>query len=145
MKTRKSEFISRSPEETRKIARDLASRLKPPKVIGLQGDLGAGKTVFVQGFADYFGIQEVRSPSFTLINEYKNSVKIYHVDLYRIEAVDELYPAGFFDLLEDPNAFTLVEWPEKVAEVVNFHVMVYIYHLSELSRKIEIVEFVPNL
>ncbi len=138
MKTAKSESITHSPEETKNLAKELASRLKPPKLIALFGELGAGKTTFVQGFAEYFGIKAVRSPSFTLINEYKNSVKIYHVDLYRIEDAGELYPAGFFDLIQDKNAFVLVEWPEKIQDVVKFDVMVYIFHLDELSRKIKI-------
>ncbi len=137
MRTVKSEIITHSPEDTRELAKELASNLKPPKLIALFGELGAGKTTFVQGFAEYFGIKTVRSPSFTLINEYKNSVKIYHVDLYRIEDAGELYPAGFFDLIQDKNAFVLVEWPEKIQDVVKFDVMVYIFHLDELSRKIK--------
>lgn len=138
MKTKRSEIITHNPKETRQLARELASNLKPPKLIALFGELGAGKTTFVQGFAEYFGIKAVRSPSFTLINEYRNSVKIYHVDLYRVEDPGELYPAGFFDLLQDKNAFVLVEWPEKIQDVVKFDIMVYIFHLDELLRKIKI-------
>ncbi len=120
------------------MAADLARSLKPSKLIALYGDLGAGKTTFVRGFSEAFGILDVRSPSFTLINEYRNSVKIYHVDLYRIEDAGELYPAGFFEKLKDKNAFILVEWPEKIEDVVKFDILVYISHLDELSRKIEI-------
>ncbi len=139
MKTARSEYITKSPEETKRVAAELAGSIKPPKLIALYGDLGAGKTTFVRGFAEFFGIKEVRSPSFTLINEYKNSVKIYHVDLYRVEDPGELYPAGFFEILKDPDAFTMVEWPEKIEDVVKFDVLVYISHLDELSRKLEIV------
>ncbi len=139
MRIKRSEIVTHSPGETKKLAKELASSLNPPKIIGLFGELGAGKTTFVQGFAEYFGIKAVRSPSFTLINEYKNySVKIYHVDLYRIEDAGELYPAGFFDLIRERDAFILVEWPEKIRDVVKFDVLVYIFHLDELSRKIKI-------
>ncbi len=138
MKTGRSEFITESPEETKKLAANLAKSIKPPKIVALYGDLGAGKTTFVRGFAEGLGVKGVRSPSFTLINEYTNSVKIYHVDLYRVEDPGELYPAGFYEIIKDKNAFILIEWPEKIQQVVKFDILVYISHLNEFSRKLVI-------
>src|SRR5262249_33677969 len=83
-----TELIATSEEQTLQIARDLARSLTLPAHILLYGELGAGKTLFTKGLAEAFGVQdsgEVSSPTFTLINQYKGNIPIYHIDLYRIE------------------------------------------------------------
>src|SRR6266852_134744 len=98
-------MISQSEEQTYAAAKELASKIKIPAHILLYGDLGAGKTVFAKGLADGFGVNdvdEVSSPTFTLINQYSGRVRIYHIDLYRIEtgALDGL---GLEEIFDDPQ------------------------------------------
>src|SRR4030095_7334896 len=109
-------MISKSEEETFKIAADLAKSLPIPAHVLLYGDLGAGKTLFAKGLSEGFGVtdvNEVSSPTFTLINEYSGRVKIYHIDLYRIET-GKLEGLGLEEIFDDPNAAVLVEWAERL-------------------------------
>jgi tRNA threonylcarbamoyladenosine biosynthesis protein TsaE len=116
------EFTTRSPEETIELGRTLAKRLQPPKLVLFRGDLGAGKTTIVKGFAaglDAASEDDVTSPTFTLVHEYRGpSVTVYHIDLYRIETERELYTLGLDDMLGDPASFVLIEWGEKFPRLV---------------------------
>lgn len=105
------EFVSKSENETKKIAQDIASGLSP-RVVLLRGDLGAGKTVFAKGFVDYFvkGASVV-SPTFTIMNSYAD--RVFHFDLYRIESASELDAIGAEEYLFGDN-YCLVEWPDRV-------------------------------
>lgn len=107
-------FLSRSVLQTKKIAKDLAKNLKGSEVIALYGDLGAGKTSFTKGIANFFGVNEndVHSPTFTLLNECNGKCKIYHFDMYRINSFEELYSLGFFDFIE--NGIIITEWSENI-------------------------------
>lgn len=119
------EFRSASAEETIACGWEVAKLLVPPKVLILRGDLGAGKTTLVKGIAE--GLEaaeadEVTSPTFTLIHEYEGlrdgrAVRLYHLDLYRIESERELAALGLDDLAA-PNSLVLVEWGEKFPSVV---------------------------
>jgi tRNA threonylcarbamoyladenosine biosynthesis protein TsaE len=105
---------TRSPEETRVVGAALAPTLLPSDVISLSGDLGAGKTVFVQGLGAALGVrQRITSPSFTLVHEYSGRYQILHLDVYRLESIQEVLDLGFEELL-DPGAILLVEWGEAV-------------------------------
>src|SRR5262245_21579974 len=110
------EMISRSEQETFKIALDLAKSLAMPAHVLLYGDLGAGKTLFAKGLAVGFGVtdvDEVSSPTFTLINQYSGRAKIYHIDLYRIET-GKLDGLGLEEIFDDPNAAVIIEWAERL-------------------------------
>jgi tRNA threonylcarbamoyladenosine biosynthesis protein TsaE len=101
---------TRSPEETRIIGAALAPTLLPGDVISLSGDLGAGKTMLVQGLAAALGVQtRVTSPSFTIVHEYEARYPIVHLDIYRLNSFQELLDLGFEDYL-DPKAIVLLEW-----------------------------------
>jgi len=103
-----------SPEETRIVSASLAPTLLPGDVISLAGDLGAGKTTFVQGLAAALGVEErITSPTFTLIHEYLGRFPIVHVDVYRLDSIQEVLDLGFEELL-DPSAVLLIEWGEAV-------------------------------
>jgi tRNA threonylcarbamoyladenosine biosynthesis protein TsaE len=105
---------TRSPEETRVLGAALAPTLVPGDVMSLSGDLGAGKTVFVQGLGAALGVrQRITSPSFTLVHEYSGRYQILHLDVYRLESIQEVLDLGFEELL-DPAAILLVEWGEAV-------------------------------
>jgi tRNA threonylcarbamoyladenosine biosynthesis protein TsaE len=107
-----------SPEETLIIGAALAPVLLPGDVISLSGDLGAGKTVFVQGLAASLGVQgRVTSPTFTIVHQYEARFPIVHVDVYRLDSFQDLLDIGFEDFL-DPAAIVLLEWGEAVEQLL---------------------------
>jgi tRNA threonylcarbamoyladenosine biosynthesis protein TsaE len=134
-------MISTSETETYKIARDLAKSLPMPAHILLYGDLGAGKTVFAKGLADGFGVKdvdEVSSPTFTLINQYSGRVKIYHIDLYRIET-GKLDGLGLEEIFDDPNAAVIVEWAERLGSFETPGALkVFLSYVDDHSRRIDL-------
>ena len=106
--------VSRSPEETRILGAALAAAVLPGDIVSLSGDLGAGKTVFVQGFARALGVETpVTSPSFTLVNHYEGRFSILHLDVYRLDSFQEVIDLGFDELLGG-EAVAVVEWGEAV-------------------------------
>lgn len=110
------QFPSRSPEDTQNLGRRIGRLLQAGDILLLFGDLGAGKTTLIQGIAQGMEVppdQYVRSPSFTLINEYRGRLPIYHIDLYRIESADEMSDLGLEDYLFGEGV-TLIEWGEKL-------------------------------
>lgn len=109
---------SRSPDETRIIGAALAPMLVPGDVVALSGDLGAGKTVLVQGVATALGVgRRVTSPTFTIVHEYRGRYPILHLDVYRLNSFQEVLDLGFEELL-DPEAILLVEWGEAVSQLL---------------------------
>lgn len=108
---------SSSEEETRRIGLKLGETLQPPRVVLLSGELGAGKTVLTQAMAAGLEVEDlslVRSPSFTLINEYPSSRgRVYHVDLYRLDGADDFQSIGLEEIL-DREAVVIIEWGEKL-------------------------------
>jgi tRNA threonylcarbamoyladenosine biosynthesis protein TsaE len=108
------ELLTRSPEETREVGASLAELLVPGDVVSLTGDLGAGKTCFVQGAARGLGVEEpVGSPAFVLVREYRGEVPIYHLDIYRLDRLQEVLDLGFEDLL-DPGGVIFIEWGDAI-------------------------------
>jgi tRNA threonylcarbamoyladenosine biosynthesis protein TsaE len=124
-----TEFTTQSSAETIEVGRKLAAMLVPPKFLILHGDLGAGKTTLVKGVAEALDAaepDEVTSPTFTLVHEYEGTredhgkrtpVRLYHLDLYRIESERQLETLGLDDL-QTPDSIVLVEWGEKFPSVV---------------------------
>lgn len=114
------EFTTQSAEDTIAVGRKLATLLKPPQLLLLQGDLGTGKTTLVKGIAqalDAADPDEVTSPTFTLVHEYEGArqghpVKLFHLDVYRLEGERQLETLGLDELLNQ-DALVLVEWGEK--------------------------------
>ncbi len=145
MKTEPLVFESNSTEETEKWAGELASKLPSGSVLALHGNLGAGKTVFARGFARGLGITEpISSPTFTIVQEYPYSKGMfYHLDLYRIDHSDSAYAFGIDEFLYDPDAMTLIEWPERIADILPETVIhVTLEALNEMEDKRRItVEF----
>jgi len=106
---------SRSCEDTRSAGRRLAADLRAGDCILLEGGLGAGKTEFARGLAEGLGVSpdEVRSPTFTLVNIYSGRLPVYHIDLYRIEKPTELRELGLEEIL-GTDGVAIVEWPERL-------------------------------
>jgi tRNA threonylcarbamoyladenosine biosynthesis protein TsaE len=124
-----SEFLREKRFKTRSVAGTLAMGervaevlLPAPKLIVLRGDLGAGKTTLVKGIAAALGAaaeEDVTSPTFTLVHEYAGpKVRLYHIDLYRLETERELLTLGLDEMSEQPDALVLVEWGEKFPSVM---------------------------
>ncbi len=131
-----STVVSKSPQETRRLGRELGATLKAGDVVLLEGELGAGKTTFVKGIAEACGVTvEVRSPTFSLMHRYRGSPDVVHVDLYR-----ERSPAALDDLAldeADEAAIIVVEWPKDlVATFWPAARRVRFEHVDETTRRI---------
>ena len=111
-------IVTRSPEETQALAASLARELGPGSVLALHGELGSGKTCFVQGLAMGLGVTEpVNSPTYTLVNEYRGSLPLYHVDLYRIRQPSEVLSLGLDEYLYG-DGVVAVEWAERAESLL---------------------------
>ena len=135
------EIVTKSENETRGFAKTIAEKLSAGDVILYTGEMGAGKTAFTKGIAEYFGTEEeVTSPTFALVHEYPGRVPVFHFDLYRISGFDDLYAIGFFDYL-DRGGILAVEWSENIPELENELenvVKINIEKLTENERKITV-------
>lgn len=101
---------TKAPDDTRALAAEVAGLARPGDLVLLAGDLGAGKTVFVQGFGRALGVEEpITSPTFTLLRTYPGRLPVVHLDVYRLEQVQELLELGVPELL-DEGGVALVEW-----------------------------------
>lgn len=109
------EFVCSSPEETFALGERFAENLRGAETILFRGGLGAGKTLFVKGVMNglEFDIDEVTSPSFTLVNLYRAKFDVYHIDLYRIER-GAAFAVGLDEILENENAVVFIEWAERL-------------------------------
>lgn len=108
------ELMARSPEDTVAVGEAVASLLREGDAIALTGELGAGKTTFVRGAARALGFDgAVASPTFTLVREYRGRVRIYHVDVYRLERVQEVLDLGLDEMVAE-GGLLLVEWGDAV-------------------------------
>ncbi len=110
--------VSNSPQETSILGTSLAPVLIPGDVVTLSGDLGAGKTTFVQGVASALGVTApVTSPTFVIIHHYEGRFPVVHMDVYRLDYIQQVLDLGFEELLQ-PDAVLLVEWGEAVAPLL---------------------------
>lgn len=112
-------LFTKSPEETEKIGAALAKRLETEGInrafIAMRGEMGVGKTAFTRGFASHFGILGVKSPTYTIVNEYRGRVRIFHFDMYRISDGDDLYSTGYDEYVET-DGYCIAEWSENVTD-----------------------------
>ena len=134
---RPSEWVTRSEEETAAVAREIGARLSPGAVLLLSGNLGAGKTAFVRGLADGLGIsaEEVSSPTFTLIHEYRGRrLTLYHADLYRLEraATEDLG----LEELGVRDGVLAIEWPDRLSHPIDGAIRIDLAIVDESTRKI---------
>lgn len=132
-------FITNSTDETKKVGYELAKKLEeekyPSRYIALRGEMGVGKTAFTAGFASYFDIKTVKSPTYTVMNEYRGRETVYHFDMYRITDGDDLYSIGYDDYIES-DAYCLVEWSENIEEYIPEDALfVTIERLAECEQK----------
>ena len=133
---------SHSPEQTERLGAALADLLPPGTVVALRGDLAAGKTCFVRGLASRFAAREnVSSPTFTIVNQYGDRPRLYHVDLYRLSGAEELADIGYEDLFE-PDGICAVEWAERAGRLLPpRRVEIYFEHVDESSRRLILTDY----
>ena len=109
-------FKTKSAQETKKIAKLLAQEISRPVVLALTGDLGSGKTTFIQGFLKGLGVKKrITSPTFVIMRTYN---LVYHIDCYRLSKPKELLKLGFKEILQNPKAIILIEWAEKIRKIL---------------------------
>ena len=141
---KKKIFVSVSEADTEAAGAEIARMCQPGSVVLLNGDLGAGKTVFSRGFARALGIDEpVSSPTYTIVQEYElpERGRLYHLDLYRISGVEAALAFGVDEFLNDPSSYALVEWPERIDGIIpESAVKITLKHTGEGEREIA-VEF----
>ncbi|HLJ42222.1 MAG TPA: tRNA (adenosine(37)-N6)-threonylcarbamoyltransferase complex ATPase subunit type 1 TsaE [Candidatus Acidoferrales bacterium] len=141
------EILSRSAEETISRGRELAAGLRPPLLVLLTGELGAGKTTLAKGIISGLGAaaeEDITSPTFTLIHTFTGRVKVFHVDLYRVSDVHDFDTLGLEDLFAEP-AIVLIEWPERMRLRTDWPVLrIGLEHVAEDVRKITIPEIVSQ-
>lgn len=129
------QVVTHSAEETRILGASLAPLLLPGDVISLSGDLGAGKTTFVQGLGIALGVEaRILSPSFAIVHEYEGRYPIVHLDVYRLDSFQEVLDLGFEEFL-DPRAVLLLEWGEAVEPLLpRAHLRVELYRSDDPDR-----------
>lgn len=140
------DVISHSPEQTRRIGTQLGRVLERGSLVLLGGMIGAGKTTFAQGLARGLRVpDEVLSPTFTLVTQHdgidagERPVRIYHIDLYRIEGSDDLLSFGFEEYLDDPQAIAIIEWPERARDFLpDDYIMIELTDIADTKRGIAI-------
>jgi tRNA threonylcarbamoyladenosine biosynthesis protein TsaE len=141
------EILSLSTEDTISRGRELAASLRPPLLVLLTGELGAGKTTLAKGIISGLGVaaeEDVTSPTFTLIHTFTGRVKMFHVDLYRVSDVHDFDTLGLEDLFAEP-AIVLIEWPERMRLRTDWPVLrIALEHVDDEVRKITIAEIVPE-
>jgi len=106
------------PEATRQLAAAVAELARPGDVVLLAGDLGAGKTAFAQGFGSALGVGEpITSPTFTLVNRYEGRLPLHHLDVYRLDRLEEVSDLGLEEFL-DEEGVVLIEWGDRITPVL---------------------------
>ena len=114
-------FDSTSVSATETFASEFARTLRGGEIVALHGEMGAGKTHFVRGLVRGLGADPriVSSPTFVLLNVYDSTrLKVFHLDAYRVAGAEDFESIGFAELLEEPGAITVVEWPDRVAPLL---------------------------
>ncbi len=142
---RQFHFQSENEKDTKNFAKSLANLLDKNDVIVLTGDLGSGKTKFVEGILSHFGLEnEISSPTFTIVNEYeKNKTKIYHFDVYRLEDSSEFYEIGGEEYFE--NGICLIEWGELIQDALPKEYLHITFSKDDNNENIRILKIDTNL
>ncbi len=152
-------YTSKNEKETQKIAAELSQNLKSLKfkksiIVALEGELGAGKTVFTKGLARVLGVREkIKSPTFVLMRKYKlvskrfkNLKFLYHLDCYRLKDENDLINLGIKEILQVSHNIVVIEWADRVKKILpKKHIKIHIDHIDKNTRKIEIISKIKDL
>ena len=142
------QITTRTSNETQKLGKKIGKWIEHPLIIGLSGDLGSGKTVFVQGLAEGLEVPGqfyITSPTFTLINEYPGRFPLFHIDLYRLDGISDLEDIGLDELLYD-QAVIAIEWAEKMSpDLPALHLAMTFEITDDDDRRISLIAYGHNL
>lgn len=133
--------LTNSFEETQSLGISFAKKLKGGEVLALYGDLGSGKTTFMQGLAKGLGIEKkILSPTFIIMRTYRVGIKnLYHIDLYRINGEQDVEGLGLFELLGRQENIVAIEWPDKIENILpEKRINIVFEYLEDDKRKIRI-------
>ncbi len=135
-------IITKSPEETKKLGKEISKLVKPGDLLAFYGELGAGKTCFIQGISEGLEVKDyVTSPSFTIINEYQGKFPIYHFDVFRVSNIEEIIELGYEEYFYG-EGLTVIEWAEKIENLLpKDHLKIEIKFKTNYERKIS---FIPQ-
>jgi tRNA threonylcarbamoyladenosine biosynthesis protein TsaE len=140
----KLHITSHSFEETQELGENIGTLISDTTLLALTGELGSGKTAFVQGLASGLEVPQeyyITSPSFTLINEYPGRMRLFHVDLYRLENYTDLEETGLYDILEG-DGVVAVEWAEKLPEdLLSTHIAIGFNIIDDKTREINLIAY----
>lgn len=141
------EVITKSARQTQKLGEKIGHGLKPGAIIALYGDLGSGKTTFIQGLARGLGIKKrIISPTFVFVRQYQvtnyqSPVTFYHIDLYRVEKFEDTKGLGLEEIFADQNGVIAIEWAEKIKKILpKKRIDIQFNYLNQGERKITIDE-----
>ncbi len=134
-------IISKNPEETQKFGKKIGKNLFPKSIIALSGKLGSGKTTLIQGIGQGLGITTpIKSPSFTLVNEYQGPLPLYHFDLYRLSSEEEIEHLGYEEYLFKKRGVVVIEWADKMESFLIFpHLKIKIKMVNFFQREIILI------
>ena len=133
-------IITKSPEETKKLGKEIGKLAKPGDLLAFYGELGAGKTCFIQGIARGLKVKDyVTSPSFTIVNEYQGKIPIYHFDLFRFDNAEDILELGYEEYFYG-EGLTVIEWAEKIEHFLpKEHLKIDIKFKNRYQRKISLI------
>lgn len=135
---------TRSPEETRILGAALAPQLVPGDVLSLGGELGAGKTTFVQGLGAALGVEgRITSPTFTIVHEYSGRYPLVHVDVYRLDHFQEVIDLGFEEMI-DPEAILIVEWGDAIGPLLPTRYVEIEIRMAPPGEEERVITFRPH-
>ena len=134
-------IITKSPEETKNLGEEVGKLAKPGDLLAFYGELGAGKTCFIQGISQELEVKDyVTSPSFTIVNEYQGKIPIYHFDLFRLN-VEEILELGYEEYFYG-EGLTVIEWAEMIEQLLpKEHLKIDIKFKDRYQR---IISFIPQ-
>jgi tRNA threonylcarbamoyladenosine biosynthesis protein TsaE len=134
-------FVSKNQKQTQEFAGNLARKFDQGKIVALYGDLGAGKTTFVQGFAKGLGIEKrIISPTFVILRSYVGKkFNFHHIDLYRLDSEQDIIDQGILDLFDDPKNIIAIEWAEKMEKILPKNLIkITLKYMNEKEREIDV-------
>ncbi len=136
-------FKTKNPRQTKFLAKKLAGRLHPPVVLALIGDLGGGKTTFIQGLISFWGKRiKITSPTFLLWQKYsfkKKKINFYHLDLYRLQNIQDLQELGIKEIFADKKGIVAIEWAEKIRKLLpQKSIKINFQFINHSTRRIKI-------
>ena len=137
------EYISSSEHDTYNFGEKIGKGLKAGDLIGLEGNLGAGKTILLKGISKGLEIQEhesIGSPTFKIVNTYNGNITLYHIDLYRLATQTDIISTGLFDLFND-DAIIVIEWADRLRDFeFEFTQYIKLEYIDENKRKISVIK-----